>query len=310
MPIDTHFVMSPTIFSGNGDLDESGFRRWLRRFADSNLGVYVGSGGNGEGHALRPEELRRVYEVAVDELKGKVPVHANLPEEHTAEKAVAQARIAVDAGIDILHFYPIEGRHGMKPTDRELLAYFDDVFSAIDHPASLAINPTVGIVPRPAMVAEIVRRHPQIQIVRLSHQPDIYLINLMRAIEREITYSMPLEIGTLESLALGATLFSGDANLLPKTFRQLVDLYAAGDHEGIRPLLVQLRRFREYTSSFGSVPRWTKMAMRGLKLPGGEGSLRKPYLMPPQEEIDAFVKGLVALGIPEIEASANEAGLA
>ena len=83
-----HFVMSATTFAPSGELDEAAFRLWLRRFRDVKIGVYVGSGGNGEGHALTPRELDRVYRIAVEELKGKVPVHANLPEEHTALQTI------------------------------------------------------------------------------------------------------------------------------------------------------------------------------------------------------------------------------
>ena len=79
-----HFVMSATTFSRRAASCEAAFRLWLHRFRDVKIGVYVGSGGNGEGHALTPRELDRVYRIAVEELKGKVPVHANLPEEHTA----------------------------------------------------------------------------------------------------------------------------------------------------------------------------------------------------------------------------------
>jgi 4-hydroxy-tetrahydrodipicolinate synthase len=61
-----HFVMSATTFAPDGTLDEDAFRRWLHRFRDLKLGVYVGSGGNGEGHALTPAELDRVYRIAVE----------------------------------------------------------------------------------------------------------------------------------------------------------------------------------------------------------------------------------------------------
>jgi 4-hydroxy-tetrahydrodipicolinate synthase len=304
-----HFVMSATTFAPDGTLDEDAFRRWLHRFRDLKLGVYVGSGGNGEGHALTPAELDRVYRIAVEELKGKVPVHANLPEEHTALKTIEQARIAANAGIEVLHMYTLEGRHGMKPTDLELITYFDDVLSVIDHPVCIAVNPTIGYIPKPSVVAEIVRRHPQVSAVRLSHQPEIYLIDLQDMIEREIAYYFQFNSGTLGPLTLGATLFSAEANLLPKTFRQFLDLYDAGKLDEIGPVLAHIRRFFRYGQKHGSIPRWLKMAMRGLKLPGGEGGPRRPYLMPPEDEYQAFMDGLLKLRVPEIDEYARAAGL-
>lgn len=305
-----HFVMSTTAFTPEGGIDEPAFRSWLRRFADLGLGVYVASGGNGEGHALTKDELREVYRISVSELKGKVPVHANLPEEHTARQTIVQAQLAAEAGVDAVHLYVLESRHGMKPTDRELRTYFEDVLSAVDHPVCIAINPTVGPVPSAAFVADLVKRYPQIVSIRMSHQLDIYMIELKRRIEREVEYYSLFESGGIfAALAMGATAFSGAANLMPKTFRRFVDLCDAGRFDEVVGPLTDLRRFNDYGSKFGSNARWLKMAMKGFKLAGGEGGLRRPYLMPRQDELDAFMKGLVALNIAEIDELAVGAGL-
>ena len=47
-----------------------------------------------------------------------------------------------------------------------------------------------------------------------------------------------------------------------------------------------------------------------LKLPGGEGGLLLPYLMPPDDEVERFARGLLALNIPELDDLAMAAGLA
>jgi hypothetical protein len=49
--------------------------------------------------------------------------------EHTADTTIAQARIAIQAGVAALHLYAPEGRHGYRRPDRELISYFDDVLS-------------------------------------------------------------------------------------------------------------------------------------------------------------------------------------
>ncbi len=46
-----------------------------------------------------------------------------------------------------------------------------------------------------------------------------------------------------------------------------------------------------------------------FKLPGGEGGLRKPYLMPTDAELERFTTGLLALGLAEIDQLAQAAGL-
>ncbi len=45
------------------------------------------------------------------------------------------------------------------------------------------------------------------------------------------------------------------------------------------------------------------MAMRVLGLPGGEGGPRRPYLLPPEDELRRFAQGLAGLRIPEIDAA-------
>jgi dihydrodipicolinate synthase/N-acetylneuraminate lyase len=303
------FTMCATVFSPHGGIDALAFRLYLQRQIDAGLGVYLGSGGNGETHAMTPDELHTMYRIGVEMFRGKVPVHANLPEETTADATIAQARIAVDAGVEALHLYTVEGRHGYKPTDRELIGYFDDVLSVIDHPVVIAVNPTMGYIPKPAVVASIIRSHKQIVGARLSGQPQIYLIDLQDMVDRPIEYHWQLGSGALDPLALGATLFAAEANIIPRTFREFIDHAQAGRFTAAGKTLADIRRFNRLIMQWGPCARWIKMCMRILRLPGWEGGLRKPYLMPSDDEVRDFTTALLRLRVPEIDAMAREAGL-
>jgi dihydrodipicolinate synthase/N-acetylneuraminate lyase len=303
------FTMCATIFSPDGGIDEAGFRGYLQRQIDAGLGVYLGSGGNGETHAMTRDELHTMYRIGVEAYSDRAKVHANLPEEHTADATIAQARIAIDAGVSVLHLYTLEGRHGYRPTDPELIGYFDDVLSAIDFPVVIAVNPTMGYIPRPAVIAEIIRSHKQIVGARLSGQPQIYLIDLQDMADRPIEYHWQLGSGALDPLALGATLFAAEANIIPGTFRQFIDHAQAGRFQAAGKTLADIRRFNRLIMQYGPCARWIKMCMRILKLPGWEGGLRKPYLMPPEDEVKNFAAALLRLRVPEIDAMARAAGL-
>ncbi len=294
------YTMCATTFSADGAFDEPAFRLYLKRQIDARLGVYLGSGGNGESHAMTPNELRVMYEIGAEACRGRVPIHANLPEEHTAEATIAQARIAIEAGVEALHLYTVEGRHGYRPTDGELIGYFDDVFAAVQFPVYIAVNPTMGYVPKAAVIAEICRRHAHVIGVRLSHQRDIYLLTLQRLAGRKLDYHCQFGTAAFDPLALGATLFAAEANIIPQTFRLCMDRYAAGRMEEAGAALADIRRFNELIMNYGPCARWIKMCMRILGLPGS--GLRKPYLMPPDTEIATFAAALAALRIPEIEA--------
>src|SRR5512139_4210041 len=71
------FSMVVTPMDERGQLDEAGIRAHLQRQIDAGVGVYLGSGGSGEGHALSIDELGQLYRIGVDECKCKVPVYCN-----------------------------------------------------------------------------------------------------------------------------------------------------------------------------------------------------------------------------------------
>ena len=94
-----------TTFNTAGELDEDAFRQYLHRLVDSKIGVYLASGGSGEGHALTHEELGRVYRIGVETCKGKVQVNGNPPDQHTARATLEHALYAVACGVEIVNLY-------------------------------------------------------------------------------------------------------------------------------------------------------------------------------------------------------------
>ena len=103
------FVISLTPFTQAGALDEEGLRDHLRRLGDSGIGVYVGGSGSGEGYTLTPDEVRRLMEVAAEELSGRVPVRMMGVEPRTAQEAIELARApspvgGEGAGVECGHF--------------------------------------------------------------------------------------------------------------------------------------------------------------------------------------------------------------
>lgn len=304
------YCFAATTFTKSGEIDEVAFRQFLQRFIDAKIGVYLGSGGGGEGHALTMSELRRVYEIGIDECKGKIPVHANPPEQHTARLAREHVMLAVEAGIEVVHLYHLPGWHGMRPTDAEITAYYDSVLSSVKHPMTISVNPSMGYTPKASLIADVCRRHPHVVAAKLSSVSDAYLVDLMGMIDRDISFYVQ-PAGSVNALALGADgIFSTEANLVPNTLRRYLDMYEKNDFAEMGIAYANLRRFDQYVRKWNpSIPRWIKMGMKVLKLPGGEGGPREPYRLPPPDEMVRFTKGLLALGVPEIDKQARAAGL-
>ena len=299
-----------TTFAKDGELDEDAQRKFLQRFVDARLGVYLGSGGQGEGHTLSKSELRRLYQIGVGVCKGKVPVFANPPEQYTAKANIEHMLLAVECGVEAVNLYAIAGWHSMRPTDLELRIYYDTILSAIRTPVAIAAQPLVGYSIKPSLIAGLCNKYPQIVTVNLTGVTEGYFLQVKELIQREIHYDVPIA-SSMHTLMLGATgLLATEANIIPQTYRRYIDLYEQGNYPEANKVYAQIRRYIDYTSPWNPAPvRWIKMAMKVLKLPGGEGGIREPYQMPPEDELKRFTEGLLRLGIPEIDEMARAAGL-
>jgi 4-hydroxy-tetrahydrodipicolinate synthase len=309
----TMLLRTATTFDSAGRFDEEAFRAHLERFVDARLGVYLASGGSGEGHALTPEELARVYSVGVDVCKGKVPVHANQPDQLTARETIEHARIAVDAGVDMLNIYGPENRHSYRANDAEYVAYFERVLAEINHPVALAPNASVSYVPPPSVIAAIANSHPQVQAINLVFLPETYFIDLRDALDQDLEIYVHWA-GSLGQLVLGASgLLGAEANFIPKTFRRFIDLYETRDFSALADVyedLLRVARFlREWPGSGTGTTRWLKTAMRAFDLPGAAGGVREPHLMPDDAAVADFARGSLALNVDEITELGRIAGL-
>jgi 4-hydroxy-tetrahydrodipicolinate synthase len=298
-----------TLFTATKQLDEDAYRQSLERFVDFKIGPFLASGGSGEANSLSWDEVRRVYEIGVEVCKGKVPIYANMPEVRSAQEAIDFSNLAIEAGVDIVNLYGPASLHGYRPTDAELTAYFDEVLSAITHPVTLAPNPVQGYTPKAALIADLCNRYHQVESVTLNgFDGDAYFIDLKDGINREVGMNVPLS-GSLHTLGLGATgLSCNQTNVIPRTVRRYVDSYESGDLAVAHQVYADLYRFNRYVEQWRGA-RWQKMALKVFKQPGGEGGLRKPYLMPPDEEVQRFAAGLLRLGLAEIDELAEAAGL-
>jgi len=305
------FCRIATPFTRRGELDEEALRALLQRFIDSRIGIYLGSAGAGETHALTWDEIQRIYEIGLAECRGKIPVYANPPEQYTVRATRDYIAQAIKAGAELVSIYGLASRHGMKPTDMELTLWFKDVLAGIRHPMSLAVNqPITGYMPKASVIADVVNSHRQVVAINLSYGGDAFFLQLKDRLKRDVPIYVHLN-GSLNKLMMGAGgVFGTEANIIPKTQRQYLEAFQRRKMGELAELSMQIVRFADLVSQWSpSVPRALKMAMKFLKLPGGEGGLREPYRMPPADEYKRFTRALLALGLPEIREQARAAGI-
>lgn len=104
----------------NGELDEEAFRAHIDRQIMAGINGLVPCGTTGESATLSHEEHKRVINITVDEVKGRVPVLAGTGSNNTRE-AVELTKFAKSAGADgalvITPYYN-------KPTPEGLYLHF------------------------------------------------------------------------------------------------------------------------------------------------------------------------------------------
>jgi 4-hydroxy-tetrahydrodipicolinate synthase len=302
--IPVSFCMSVTPFTVNGTLDETGLRAHLRRIVDAGCGVYLGSPGAGEGHALSANELKRLYEIGVEECKGRVLTYANPPEQRTSEGVIAACNIAVQAGIEVIEVYQLDGGHNLRPTEQEQEHYYRDIFEAIDHPIALSVHAFSGYLAPVRLIQKLCSEYRQIVAAHLVSIPAIYWIEMREALGPRITlYASSRD--ALQYLPLGAQGYqSADANLVPCLSRAIGEHFVNGRIERSASAYTDFIKFTKVLKE--STPRTIKMAMKALNLPGGTGVLRKPYFAAPGAELEKMARELDEFGISKIELAARE----
>jgi 4-hydroxy-tetrahydrodipicolinate synthase len=302
------FCMVASPFQADGSLDEDALRAHLRRLVAARNGVYLAGGGAGEGHVLTPAEFRRICEIGVEECKGKVPTYTNPRESRTAEAMYQYAREAVAAGVDAVQLYQLEGGHGMKPTQEEQDAYWQDLLDAIKHPVAISVHAYAGFQPRTGYLRELHRRYPQIVAINVMGGPPSYLVEVRDEMPAEV--ACYVGIGTVvQGLALGAQgALEAESNVIPNLCQSILDHWQDRDLERLTQSAQNVQRFANIVNQWApSTARWVKMAMRVLDLPGGKGPLRKPYLMPGPEDQKRMLDAFEAMGLRELEGLAQAA---
>jgi itaconyl-CoA hydratase len=295
----TMFCMCATLFDDDGSLDEAAMRAHLRRLVAAGNGIYLGSPGSGEGYSLTPRELRRVYEIGVEEAKGKVPLYANPREAHTAADAYEVAKEAVAADIDVVQLYQLDGGHGIIPTEREQEAYFTELLDELKHPAAISVHSAVGYFAPISLLVRLCKLYENIWAINIVGPSDAYFLAVRDALPPSVKmYSASRTV--LQRLALGA---SGAllpwGNIMPNVVQQIADGYVANDLARTADAVRTLERFSSLMWQWMPSARPLKMAMKILGL--GNGVLRAPLLYPPVEDEQKIARALADLRVPEIE---------
>lgn len=293
------FVISITPFAEDGSFDEVATRGHLRRLAASGIGVYLGGGGSGEGYALDAEETRRLLEIGIEELTGKVPVRAMGTEPRSSAEMIAFVHMVEEIGVEATQIYSLDQGHGHRPNPDEIFGYFDEVFSAIHLPAVLSTHQSVGYqVPVP-MLVDFADRFDHLIGVNVTHQDLGYLTAIIDALGDRLEIHVGGPHLGLTALALGANGYlSSEGNLAPNLCVGVIEAYRQNDALRLAALFGKVLRLSGAFYGAGGI-RATKAVLNALGLPGGYP--RPPQLPVSADRVPGLVEAVETLGIAEIE---------
>jgi 4-hydroxy-tetrahydrodipicolinate synthase len=142
----------PYPFDKNGNIDEAGLRRDLRKYIDELKieGLFCG-GLVGEYWALTMEERRRGQQIIVDEVAGKIPT---MP--HTACLSIRDTIALTQHAQEIGATYVVVGNPPVSTHDpEELYEFFRLLCSNVDIGISLFNTPICGYTLSPELVGRI-----------------------------------------------------------------------------------------------------------------------------------------------------------
>jgi 4-hydroxy-tetrahydrodipicolinate synthase len=293
------FVISITPFAADGSLDEPALRAHLDRMADAGVGVYLGGGGSGEGFTFDDDEARRVLEIGVDQIAGRVPVRAMGIEPRTAQQMIDHIGVAVGAGVDAAQIYSLDPGHGHRPTPAEIEAYLREVLESTSLPCVVSSHQSVGYAISPRLLATLADEHDHLIGVNCSHGDVGRLVALSDAVGGRLEIHVGGPLQALSCLALGGQGYlTSEANLAPRLCASVTESFAAGDMAATFAAFAGVVRLSGVLYGRGGI-RATKAVLDRLGLPGG--SVRRPQLPVADAVVDEVVAHLQAAGIPAIE---------
>jgi 4-hydroxy-tetrahydrodipicolinate synthase len=296
---DVRGIISPLVtpFDDAEDVDLEAFRQEARYVLGFGVsGLLVGA-ATGEGYALTPDESAALYEAAVEEAGGAVPVIAGILATSTRD-AVGRARLAAAAGAAAVLATPV---YYFAPTDDGIYSHYLALCEEVGLPVVVynALPHTPIRPPLMARLAEI----PGVIAVKEGLGGDLdTLAQLIEAVGDRIAVTWSQDRLLFPGFALGAVGSLGAMDsVLPGHSVETFEAVERGDLETARRIhrgVAGVAR-AAYAASF---PAGVKAA---INLQGRwAGQPRRPYRTITTEERQRIADALAAAGVSTVPAPA------
>lgn len=277
-----------TPMNADESINEKELRNQINRQINAGVHGVFPFGTNGEGYILSDDEKRKVLEIVVDEVNGRVPVYAGTGCIGTKD-TIRQSLMAKEVGADILSI--ITPSFAMA-SQNEIYEHYKAVAEAVDMPIVLYNIPArTGNSIAPATVKKLSEFSNIVGVKDSSGNFD----NLLQYIEVTRDSGDFAVLAGNDSLILwnllagGSGGIAGCANVYPKTMVSIYENFIDGKMDKAREAQDSLRSLRN-CFKFGNPNTIVKKAVTLL---GYEvGSCRAPFNQVSSEGLEAVKKVL------------------
>ena len=279
MKLEGVYSVLPTPFSGSGDVDEASLRQVVDLFVAAGVNGVTALGVTGEVARLDDRERRRVLEVVVDQVRGRIGVVAGTTADGT-RTCINNSRDAKVIGATAVMVSP---PRMPKLNSDAVVRHYAALAEAVDIEIVVQDYPPIsGYAMEPALLARIANQIPRARTIKLEDPPTPYKTSRILEQAKEIEVRIFGGLGgvfLLEELMAGATgAMTGFA--FPEILLQIVKLFRAGRVDDAADAFyraVPLLRF-EFQEGIGMAIRKEVLHRRG--------ALASPATRPPAAPLD------------------------
>jgi 4-hydroxy-tetrahydrodipicolinate synthase len=277
------YSVLPTPFQSTGDVDEESLRRVIDLFIAAGVSGVTALGVTGEVARLDDNERRRVLEVVVDQVGGRIGVVAGTTAEGT-RVCIQHSRHAQQAGATAVMVSP---PRMAKLNSEAVVRHYRALADAVDIEIVIQDYPPIsGFAMEPALLARMARDIPRARTIKLEDPPTPFKTSRIL----EAAAGTPVRIFgglggvfLLEELLAGATgAMTGFA--FPEILVRIVSQFRAGHIDEAADTFyraVPLMRF-EFQEGIGMAIRKEVLHRRG--------ALASPATRPPAAALDATTR--------------------
>ena len=259
-----------TPFTDNGkDLSEDRLRNLVNRCIELGVSGVVPCGTTGEFVNLTVDEKKRLIDIVVDEVNGRVAVVAGTGASGTVQ-ALEMTKYAKDAGADaaliVTPFY-------LKPTDRGIYEHFYTIATEVDLPIILYNIPQCTGVWLTWQMVEDLAEIPNIVGLKDSSGELKYILAVLEKVRDKINVMCGYDEVVLPALAAGASgAILASANVIPDFWVDIYDSVQKGSLKKARELQFKIQKIARIIAKSGPVGTKEALNMMGIKV----GPVRRP----------------------------------